>query len=108
MDNAANKVNSYPINLKIPYPGKGNRWTIFFRLVLIIPMFILNAALVGVMSISGGLLFLAPLLAILFKKRYPKWWFNWNVALMQFWIRVTAYNLFLTNESITVIVPSLH
>jgi hypothetical protein len=29
----------------------------------------------------GGLLFLGPLLMILFRQKYPRWWFDWNLEL---------------------------
>lgn len=45
----------------------------------------------------GGYVFLAPLLIILFRKKYPKWWFNWNVELVKFQLRVTAYFYLLTD-----------
>jgi hypothetical protein len=40
---------------------------------------------------AGGLLFLAPLLMILFRQKYPRWWFDWNLELQRFSNRVTAY-----------------
>ena len=44
-----------------------------------------------------GFLFLAPLLIILFRKKYPTWWFNWNTELIRFQIRVIAYFYLLTD-----------
>ena len=41
---------------------------------------------------------MAPLLLILFRKKYPRWWFDWNVALLKFESRVTAYFLLLRDE----------
>ena len=32
----------------------------------------------------GGLLFFAPLLMILFRQKYPRWWFDWNLELLRF------------------------
>jgi len=49
--------------------------------------------------LGGGLLFLAPLLMILFREKYPRWWFDWNVALLRFTNRVGAYLLLLRDES---------
>ena len=46
-----------------------------------------TAGLVG----SGGLLFLPPLLLIVFRQKYPRWWFDWNLELLRFSNRVTAY-----------------
>jgi len=39
----------------------------------------------------GGLLFFAPLLMILFRQKYPRWWFDWNLELQRFSNRVGVY-----------------
>ena len=38
-----------------------------------------------------GLLFLAPLLMILFRQKYPRWWFDWNRELLRFSNRIGVY-----------------
>jgi hypothetical protein len=40
---------------------------------------------------AGGFLFLAPLLIILFREKYPRWWFDWNLELSRFTNRVATY-----------------
>ena len=40
---------------------------------------------------AGGLLFLGPLLMIVAKQKYPRWWFDWNLELQRFSNRVGAY-----------------
>lgn len=40
---------------------------------------------------AGGLLFAGPLLMILFRRKYPRWWFDWNLELQRFSNRVAAY-----------------
>ncbi len=40
---------------------------------------------------AGGLLFLAPLFMILFRQKYPRWWFDWNLELQRFGNRVGVY-----------------
>jgi len=40
---------------------------------------------------GGGLLFFGPLLLILFRQKYPRWWFDWNLALLRFSNRVGIY-----------------
>lgn len=40
---------------------------------------------------AGGLLVLGPLLMILFRQKYPRWWFDWNFNLLPFSNRVGAY-----------------
>jgi hypothetical protein len=47
---------------------------------------------------AGGLLAIAPLLMILFRQKYPRWWFDWNVALLRFMNRIGAYLLLLRDE----------
>ena len=47
---------------------------------------------------TGGILAFAPLLMILFRQKYPRWWFDWNVALLKFQYRVTSYLLLLRDE----------
>ena len=43
-------------------------------------------------AIGGtGLLFLPPLLMILFRQKYPRWWFDWNLELLRFTNRVGVY-----------------
>jgi hypothetical protein len=53
-----------------------------------------SAGLVAV----GGLLFLPPLLMIVFRGKYPRWWFDWNVELMRFTNRVYAYGALLSDR----------
>ena len=44
------------------------------------------------MAIGGaGLLFLPPLLMIVFREKYPRWWFDWNLELLRFINRVGVY-----------------
>jgi hypothetical protein len=82
----------YPASLNIDYPDrKLNRLTSFFRLITMIPVVILMALLGSITSI--------PLvLIILFRKIYPKWWFDWNLAYSKFSTRVKAY-MFLMNDA---------
>lgn len=47
---------------------------------------------------SGAIVFLPLVLMILFRQKYPKWWFDWNVALVKFGTRVEAYLGLLTDE----------
>jgi hypothetical protein len=70
---------------------------------LAIPILIVISSLVGGASQSsngrataiaagaGGLLFFAPLLMIVFRQKYPRWWFNWNLELFRFSNRVGVY-----------------
>ena len=42
-------------------------------------------------SATGGVLFLAPLLMIVFRQKYPRWWFDWNLELLRFANRIGVY-----------------
>jgi hypothetical protein len=103
----------YPARLAIDYPTRLNRVTTAFRLILIIPIVIILSILsaqvtwtevtaVGteITRTSGGIsgaLFLATLLMILFRKRYPQWWFAFARELTRFGARVGAYLGLLTD-----------
>jgi len=101
---------AYPVTLTIDYPDRAlNRLTTFFRIFTVIPIaIILSLVSGGVWDLStpsgwtwlyatGGILFLPPLLMILFRQKYPKWWFDWNIALTKFGIRVATYMGLLTD-----------
>jgi Domain of unknown function (DUF4389) len=40
---------------------------------------------------AGGLLFFAPLLMIVLRQKYPRWWYDWNRELMRFSARMGVY-----------------
>jgi len=44
------------------------------------------------------LLVLAPLLMIVIRRRYPRWWFDWHVGLLKLQSRVAAYLYLLRDE----------
>jgi hypothetical protein len=80
--------------LVIDYPDRPlNRLTTFFRIFTVIPI-----AIIMVLVSNGNFdLFLATLLMILFRQKYPRWWFDWNVALVKFGTRVATYIGLLTD-----------
>jgi hypothetical protein len=101
----------YPASLSVDYPDRElNRLTSFFRLIVIIPIGILLSLVNGsvfrwgqedgwVVALSaGGVLFLATVLMLVFKQKYPRWWFDWNIALTKFSTRVGAYLALLRDE----------
>ena len=47
---------------------------------------------------TGAIVSFAPFLTILFRRKYPRWWFDWNVEFSRFNMRVTAYMLLLTDR----------
>lgn len=85
---------SYPADLQIDYPEKANRLTSFFRMIVIIPiMFILS-----LISYTTSYLAMALVLMILFRKKYPRWWFDWNLGLTRFTMRVMSYAMLVTQD----------
>jgi len=95
----------YPIHFTVDYPDRTlDRVSTLLRIFLAIPiLFVLGAVSAGTWEWTsetgtttgaagaGGLLFLAPLLMIVFRQKYPRWWFDWNLELQRFSNRVGAY-----------------
>jgi hypothetical protein len=97
---------SYPVQFSVEYPDRPlNRLTTLLRIFTAIPIVIVLSTVSGATYSSsprgrgaavaavgaGGLLFLGPLLMILFRQKYPRWWFDWNLQLLRFSNRVSAY-----------------
>jgi hypothetical protein len=92
----------YPATLVVDYPERPlNRMTTFFRIFTVIPIAIILGLISGGSSgqaAAGGVIFLPAILMLLFRQKYPRWWFDWNVALTQFSFRVSAYLTLLRDE----------
>lgn len=101
----------YPATLQIDYPAVLDRLTSFFRIFTAIPILIVLSLLSRPGSESGrtgtgadwgwagiGILILPVLLLILFRQKYPRWWFDWNLELTRFALRVGAYLALLRDE----------
>lgn len=92
----------YPATLQVDYPAELDRLTTFFRIFTVIPI----AIVLSLLSRPGGdarlggvsVLFLPVLLLILFRLKYPRWWFDWNLELARFSFRVAAYLALLRDE----------
>ena len=83
----------YPVRLEIDYPDRPlNQVTSAFRLVLVLPIAVLLAL------IPTGLLTAPVGLMVLFQRKYPRWWFDWQVQLQRFETRVCAYALLLDDR----------
>ena len=83
---------TYPINYSVDYPDRPlNRVTTGLRIFTAIPIVIVIGAVGGASYGAGGVLFLGPLLMILFRQKYPRWWFDWNRELLRFENRVGVY-----------------
>ncbi len=99
------QYTTYPIQFSVDYPDRPlDRLTTFFRIFMVIPIAIVLGAVDGgtwqwsyssttsaVAAGAGGLLFFGPLLMIVFRQKYPQWWFDWNLELQRFVNRVSAY-----------------
>jgi hypothetical protein len=97
--------SQYPVRFSVDYPDRDlNRLTTAFRIFTIIPIAIVIGTVSGgtwqysypngstaVVASAGGLLFIGPLLIILFRQKYPRWWFDWNLQLLRFSSRVGVY-----------------
>ncbi len=111
-------TESYAARLEIDYPESLDRFTTFFRLIWAIPILIvlaiLNAASndrLVVMNEAGEVveqatdsvggitasLFLVTMLLIVFRQKYPRWWFDFAREFTRFTGRVGAYLLLLTD-----------
>ena len=93
-------ADPYPVQFSVDFPDRQlHRLSTFFRLLAIIPIGIVLSLVDGAGGIAaGGLLFGGPLLMILFRRKYPRWWFDWNLALLRFQNRVGAYLFLLSDE----------
>ena len=104
---------NYPATLEVDYPDRPlNRLTTFFRGITIIPIAIVLGTVAGATQVysgtgadrtsvivgAGGLLFGGPLLMILFRQKYPRWWFDWNLELTRFSTRVSVYGALLDDR----------
>lgn len=107
----AERTPAYPARLTIDYPdGPLNRLTSFFRIFTIIPILIILGLLMGsgsqadldhgwTFQYEGAALIVLPtMLMLLFRQKYPRWWFDWNLALIKFAMRVVAYATLLRDE----------
>ena len=101
---------AYPLTFDVDYPDRPlNRMTNAFRVVMLVPIAIVLSALTALgasasdgssagLAAVAGVLFVPPLLMIVFRGKYPRWWFDWNVELMRFTNRVYAYGALLSDR----------
>jgi Domain of unknown function (DUF4389) len=108
------EAETYAARLQIDYPERLDRVTTFFRLICVIPI----AIILGLLTASGGTrvvtetgetirrsgggiiggIAIATALMILFRQRYPRWWFDFARELVRFEMRVGAYLALLTDK----------
>ena len=101
--------DDYPVRFAVDYPDRElGRLTTAFRIFTVIPIAIVLASIGGYSGGGGfdggsggtgttiaaggsGLLVIPPLLMIVFRQKYPRWWFDWNLELLRFTNRVGTY-----------------
>jgi Domain of unknown function (DUF4389) len=106
-------TEAFPATLEIDYPDRElNRLTSAFRILTLIPIAIILILISGpqsggggqhashqpVIFAGGGVVLLPVILMLLFVRRYPRWWFDWNLELTKFSTRVAAYAALLRDE----------
>ena len=96
-------TSDYPVTFSMDYPDrKLNSLTTFFRVFTVIPIFIVFSSLTGNTYAASGseasyagsgvaILTIPVVLMLLFRKKYPRWWFDWNLELMRFGNRLGVY-----------------
>ena len=111
----AEEAEDYPVMLSVERPdGPRKRLTVLVRPILAIPILIIGS-LVGAVSpfsqadegwdwvraeaaLFAASLFIATVLMILFRRKYPRWWFDWNLEVSRFTARISSYVLLLRDE----------
>ena len=105
-------TSSHPVEFDVEYPDRPlDRVSSFFRLLFAVPILILLATLGGpafggggggdglfFIGLASGLVVIPPLLTIVFRQKYPRWWFDFNLAFLRFDNRVMSYLLLLRDE----------
>src|SRR5579862_8057883 len=101
-------MDAYPAKFDVDYPERDlSKTTTFFRIFTVIPIAIVLSLVTASGQVStlnssfttgAGILFLAPGTMILFRRKYPRWWFDWNLAFTRFGARVGAYLSLLRDE----------
>ena len=94
-------VSSYPVQFDVDFPErKLDRLRTALRLIAAIPIVIVLSLLSGptlnddnrnTLVIGGAAVFLPLVLMLVFRQKYPRWWFDWNLNLLRFSNRVAAY-----------------
>jgi hypothetical protein len=110
MTTQTNTRSTYPVRFAVDYPDRPlNRLTSAFRVFVAIPILIVLGTVssssfvwshdgASAASGEGGTLFFGPLLMIVFRRKYPRWWFDWNVELQRFTNRVVVYVLLMDDR----------
>ena len=97
-------ISNYPVQFDVDYPTRPlHRLTTAFRFLIAIPIVVVLTMLSGSafdngndstrnqLVIGGAAVFVPLVLMLVFRQKYPRWWFDWNLNLLRFSNRVTAY-----------------
>jgi hypothetical protein len=104
-------LSNYPVQFDVDYPARPlDRLTTAFRFLVAIPIVVLLTMLSGstfndhdrsdanTLVIGGAAVFVPLVLMLVFRQKYPRWWFDWNLNLLRFSNRVTAYLALLNDQ----------
>jgi hypothetical protein len=110
----AGNVETYAARVQVDYPDTLDRVTTFLRVFWIVPIAIILSLITSsggtrvvtqtgetIRSSGGGVLgglAVATALMIVFRQRYPRWWFDFARELVRFSARVGAYAALLTDR----------
>ena len=110
--------NHYPLTFSVDYADRLGRASPVFRLILAVPILVIvgsfdrrarrwpltfgiepyfRVTVPDLMTVAG-LLVLSPLLMILLRRKYPRWWFDWDLQLLRLHNRINVYLLLLRDE----------
>jgi hypothetical protein len=103
-------MESYPVTFSVDYPDRPlDRWSSVLRIFWVIPIAIILGMVQGgsstfvhsggsagsttthTITTGTGLLVLPVVAMLLFRRKYPRWWYTWNLELSRFSSRVVAY-----------------
>ena len=117
MSDAPTTEPAYPVQFSVDYPDRElDRLSTAFRIFTAIPIAIVLALISAggaggpggwdgegrgfffAFGAGGGVLVVAPLVMILFRQKYPRWWFDWNLNVIRFENRVASYLFLLRDE----------
>ena len=104
-------VSSYPVSFDVDFPSRPlGRLSTAFRFIIAIPIVVILTMLSGstfggdnndarnTIVIGGAAVFVPLVLMLVFRQKYPRWWFDWNINVLRFSNRVTAYLALLDDQ----------
>ncbi len=89
-----NEMSMYPVTYEIPYQEEHSRLTVFFRMILAIPLMLFAF----LYEIAAGIAILLGWFALVFTGKYPEGLYNLAAGFLRYGSRVYAYCFFLTDK----------